>query len=122
MVALHQPKVTEFKLTGARLPDTFLMGSHLCRVPMPPLKELLADMDNLKRHGFNLIKLQTHWAVDEPLEGKYEFERYDSLVQHAKDLGMLCVHGFYPGTGSFMVVQQIPGMPDGWKKRFAHKI
>ncbi len=90
----NQPKVTEFKLTGARLPDTFLMGSHLCRVPMPPLKELLADMDNLKRHGFNLIKLQTHWAVDEPLEGKYEFERYDSLVQHAKDLGMFVYMGF----------------------------
>ena len=63
----HPPKVTEFKLTGAKLPETFLMGSHLCRVPMPPVKELLSDMENLKSHGFNLIKLQTHWAVDEPL-------------------------------------------------------
>ena len=51
-------------------------------------------MDNLKKHGFNLIKLQTHWAVDEPLEGKYEFERYDTLVQHAKDLGMFVYMGF----------------------------
>ena len=90
----HQAIVKEFKLTGSSLPSTFLLGSHLCRFPMPPTKELLADMDNLKRHGFNLIKLQTHWAVDEPLEGKYEFERYDTLVQHARDLGMYVYMGF----------------------------
>jgi beta-galactosidase len=61
---------------------------------MPSTKEMLADMDNLKKHGFNLIKLQTHWAVDEPLEGKYEFNRYDSLIQHAKELGMYIYMGF----------------------------
>ena len=81
----HQLPSVEFKLTHGNLPPTFLMGSHLCRYPMPSAKEMLADMDNLKKHGFNLIKLQTHWAVDEPLEGKYEFNRYDSLLQHAKD-------------------------------------
>jgi hypothetical protein len=42
-------KTTEiFKVTGASLPDTFLLGSHLCRLPMPPMEEMLMDMDNLK--------------------------------------------------------------------------
>jgi hypothetical protein len=45
----------------------FPLGSHLCREPMPPMPELKKDMENLKRHGFNLIKLQEHWAYDEPL-------------------------------------------------------
>jgi beta-galactosidase len=87
-------EIKEFKVTGHSLPDTFLLGSHLCRVPQPPMKEMLADMDNLKAHGFILIKIQTHWAIDEPLEGKYEFERYDTIVQHAKDLGMYVYMGF----------------------------
>lgn len=90
----HQSIESEFKISGASLPPTFLMGSHLCRFPMPSTREMLADMDNLKKHGFNLIKLQTHWAVDEPLEGKYEFERYDSLIQHAKELDMYIYMGF----------------------------
>jgi len=84
----------EFKITRATLPETFLLGSHICRVPMPPLTEMLADMGNLKNHGFNLIKIQTHWAVDEPLEGKYEFSKYDAIVKHAKDLGLFIYMGF----------------------------
>ena len=86
--------VGEIKPEATILPPTFLLGSHLCRVPMPATKEMLADMDNLKRHGFNLIKIQTHWAVDEPMEGKYEFERYDSLIQHAKESDMYIYLGF----------------------------
>ena len=69
LIGCSEPsKKAEFKVTGSSLPDTFLLGSHLCRFPMPPMKEMLSDMDNLKKHGFNLIKIQTHWAVDEPLE------------------------------------------------------
>ena len=32
----------------------FPLGSHLCREPMPAMTELKRDMENLKRHGFNL--------------------------------------------------------------------
>lgn len=68
----------------------FPLGSHLCREPMPPMSELKADMENLKRHGFNLIKLQEHWMLDEPLEGHYDFSRYEELIEHAArlDLGV----------------------------------
>ena len=71
----------------------FPLGSHLCREPMPPMAELKRDMENLKRHGFNLIKLQEHWGVDEPLEGHYDFSRYEELIEHAAGLDM----GIYLG-------------------------
>ena len=52
-----------------RFAQLFPLGSHLCREPMPPMSELKRDMELLKKHGFNLVKLQEHWMVDEPLEG-----------------------------------------------------
>jgi len=61
-----------------RFANIFPLGSHLCREPMPPMSELKRDMANLKRHGFNLIKLQEHWAVDEPQEGRCDFTRYEN--------------------------------------------
>ena len=66
----------------------FPLGSHLCREPMPPMAELKRDMENLKRRGFNLIKLQEHWAVDEPQEGRFDFSRYEELIDHAAKLDL----------------------------------
>lgn len=43
--------------------ELFPLGSHLCREPMPAISELKRDMENLKRHGFNLIKLHDSKAV-----------------------------------------------------------
>jgi len=67
---------------------TFLLGSHLCREPMPAMSELKRDMENLKAHGFNLVKLQEHWMVDEPKEGACDFSRYEELIDHAAGLDM----------------------------------
>jgi beta-galactosidase len=75
-------------MNSAQFVKLFPLGSHLCREPMPPLAELKRDMENLKRHGFNLIKLQEHWAVDEPVEGEYDFSRYEELIAHAADLDL----------------------------------
>ena len=68
----------------------FPFGSHLCREPMPSMTELKKDMENLKRHGFNLIKLQEHWGLDEPREGVLDFSRYEELIEYAGrlDLGI----------------------------------
>jgi len=66
----------------------FPLGSHLCREPMPPMAELKRDMENLKRHGFNLVKLQEHWMVDEPREGQFDFSRYEELIEHAATLDL----------------------------------
>ncbi len=63
-------------------------GSHLCREPMPPMAELKRDMETLRQHGFNLIKLQEHWMVDEPREGVCDFSRYEELIEYAGDLDL----------------------------------
>jgi len=46
--------------------ELFPLGSHLCREPMPETRQLKPDMEDLKRHGFNLVKLREHWMIDEP--------------------------------------------------------
>lgn len=84
----------------------FPLGSHLCREPMPAMSELKKDMENLKRRGFNLIKLQEHWAVDEPAEGQYDFSRYEELIAHAARLDL----GVYLG----LTCEQAPGWL--WRK------
>ncbi len=66
----------------------FPLGSHLCREPMPPMGEMKRDMENLKKHGFNLIKLQEHWMLDEPEEGRTDFSPYEELIEHAAGLDL----------------------------------
>ena len=71
-----------------RFSGVFPMGSHLCREPMPSMSEMKKDMENLKNHGFNLVKLQENWAVDEPLEGCCDFSKYEELIDYAAKLDM----------------------------------
>ena len=66
----------------------FPLGSHLCREPMPAMSELKRDMELLKSKGFNLIKLQEHWACDEAAPGHYDFACYEELIEHAGTLDM----------------------------------
>ena len=64
------------------------MGSHLCREPMPSMVEMKRDMEILKKHGFNLVKLQEQWMIDEQEEGRPDFSRYEELITHAAALDM----------------------------------
>ncbi len=66
----------------------FPLGSHLCREPMPPMTEMKHDMELLKKQGFNLVKLQENWMIDEPVEGCCDFSRYEELIAHAAKLDM----------------------------------
>ena len=75
-------------MNNATFSRLFPLGTHLCREPMPAMAELKRDMENLQRHGFNLIKLQEHWNVDEPVEGQFDFSRYEELIAHAATLDM----------------------------------
>jgi beta-galactosidase len=52
------------------------------------MDEMKRDMEILKEKGFNLIKLQEHWAIDEPDEGQYNFSKYEELISYAKSLGL----------------------------------
>lgn len=68
----------------------FPYGTHLCREPMPPMSEMKRDMEIMRQKGFNLIKLQENWMLDEPEEGCCDFSKYQELIEHAArlDLGV----------------------------------
>ena len=93
-------------MNPATFAKVFPLGTHLCREPMPAMSELRRDMENIKRHGFNLVKLQEHWQVDEPLEGTYDFSRYEELIEFAARLDL----GIYLG----LTCEQAPGWL--WRK------
>lgn len=67
---------------------SFPLGTHLCREPMPSMREMKRDMEIVKSKGFNLIKLQENWMVDEPREGECDFSRYEELIEHAARLDL----------------------------------
>ena len=70
------------------------------------MSEMKKDMENLKRHGFNLIKLQEQWMLDEPLEGHTDFSRYEELIEYGARLDL----GIYLG----LTCEQAPGWL--WRK------
>jgi beta-galactosidase len=55
---------------------------------MPEMNELKHDMEILKKKGFNLIKLQESWAIDEPEEGKIDLSKYHELIEYSESLDM----------------------------------
>ena len=66
----------------------FPIGSHLCRKPMPAMSEMKHDIEVLKSKGFNLIKIQAHWGLDESVQGKIDTEAYEELIDYAAKLDM----------------------------------
>ena len=75
-------------MSFSEITNGFFLGSHLCREPMPAISELKHDMGILSGKGFNIVKLQEHWAFNEPAEGKYDFSKYEQLIEHAAGLGL----------------------------------
>lgn len=96
--------------TAADPMHQFYLGTHLFRYPMPPVAELKADMALLKKQGFNLIKIQTHWAIDEAAEGVYDFSRYEPLIQYAGELGMSVYLGLTLEHAPMWLYQKYPGV------------
>ena len=78
----------------------FPLGSHVYREPHQDQEELFADLPVLARLGFNMIKIQESWAIDEPREGEYDFARIERLIARAGELGM----GVYLG----LTMEQAP--------------
>lgn len=84
----------------------FPLGTHVYREPHQDQEELFADLPVLARLGFNMIKIQESWAIDEPREGEYDFARIERLIARAGELGM----GVYLG----LTMEQAPAWL--WRK------
>lgn len=71
----------------------FPVGAHVFREPHQDMDELLADLPILKRHGFNMVKLQECWCADEPSEGNIDFTNIERIITRARELDL----GIYLG-------------------------
>ncbi|MFI5835789.1 beta-galactosidase [Micromonospora sp. NPDC051300] len=60
------------------------------REPGPDLDEVIADLPEVRAAGFSLIKIQGHWAHDEPEPGVLAVEETERLISAAAsaDLGV----------------------------------
>ena len=86
--------------------DVFPVGTHVYREPYQDQEELLADLPLLQRAGFNMIKIQESWAIDEPREGVYDFSRIERVIARAGELDL----GVYLG----LTMEQAPAWL--WRK------
>ena len=73
--------------------EQFLFGTHVYREPHLPLEQLRHDLPLLKRLGFNMIKIQESWAIDEQCEGIVDLRNVLQVVADARDHGLKVYFG-----------------------------
>ena len=73
--------------------EIFPFGTHIYREPSLPLEQLREDMPLLKHLGFNMVKIQESWAIDEQREGEVDLSKVLRVVSDARDHGLRVYFG-----------------------------
>ena len=71
----------------------FPFGTHFYREPSRPIEELIRDMHIIKRLGFNTLKIQESWCINEKREGEIDLEKIDILIEEAAKLDLQIYFG-----------------------------
>ena len=71
----------------------FPFSTHFYREPSRPLEELIRDMRIVKELGFNTLKLQGSWCLDERKEGEIDLSKVETLIEEAEKLGLYIYYG-----------------------------
>ena len=66
----------------------FPLGPQFYFEPSRPLDDLLHDMHVAKRLGFNSLRFQEHWCLDERVEGHIDLSKIETLLEEAERLGL----------------------------------
>jgi beta-galactosidase len=66
----------------------FPFGAHVYREPSLPLEQIRADLPLLKLLGFNTIKIQESWDIDERQEGEIVLDNVLRVVSDARQNGL----------------------------------
>ncbi|RLE87058.1 MAG: hypothetical protein DRJ49_06935, partial [Thermoprotei archaeon] len=66
----------------------FPIGPQFYFEPSRPLDELIHDMHVAKRLGFNALRFQEHWCLDERVEGRIDLSKIETLLDEAERLGL----------------------------------
>jgi beta-galactosidase len=72
---------------------TFPFGTHVYREPHLPLDEIRRDLPLLKRLGFNMVKVQESWAIDEPREGAVRLDDVVRVIADAREQALSVFFG-----------------------------
>jgi beta-galactosidase len=86
--------------------NVFPYGTHVYREPHADMDEIMADLPLLKKLGFNMIKIQESWAIDEPKEGQIDLSNIEKIIAKADHLNL----GVYLG----LTMEQAPAWM--WRK------
>lgn len=71
----------------------FPFGTHIYREPSRPLEEIVRDMRIIKGLGFNIIKIQESWCIDEKREGEIDLKKIETLIEEAEKLDLYVYFG-----------------------------
>ncbi|MBO3804249.1 MAG: beta-galactosidase [Candidatus Brockarchaeota archaeon] len=71
----------------------FPFGTHFYREPSRSIEELRHDILIVKNLGFNMIKVQESWSMDEKVEGKIDLRKVDAIIDEAERLGLYVYFG-----------------------------
>jgi len=66
----------------------FLYGVQYYRPPRPPRNDWPNDLKNIKKQGFNAVKIWAVWRWINPKPDKYNFEELDELFDEAEKNGL----------------------------------
>jgi len=69
-------------------PGMFPFGTHIYREPSLPLEQIREDLPLLKKLGFNMVKIQESWAIDEQKEGEIDLSKVSRVVSDARQVGL----------------------------------
>jgi len=66
----------------------FPFGTHLYREPSPSIEQMMHDIHVVDQLGFNMIKLQESWCIDERREGQVDLGKVEALIEEAERHGL----------------------------------
>ncbi|MCX7917316.1 MAG: beta-galactosidase [bacterium] len=72
----------------------FPYGCHIYREPSLPIEEIKNDLKILKKLGFNMVKIQQSWAIDEKNEGEIDISRIEKIIKDTERLNLYVYFGF----------------------------
>jgi len=66
--------------------DLYFYGTQFYRPPNPPANQRMKDLENIKKLGFNVIKVFAEWNWINHHEGVYEFDELIEIIEKAREL------------------------------------
>lgn len=66
----------------------FIYGVQFYRPPNPPRKQRKRDLENIKKLGFNIIKIWAMWNWINYAEDKYDFSEIEEIIKFTRDLNI----------------------------------